>query len=390
MRALLITSVALIAGCKGMKPFEELPDGTAPGNQTPLPTADCTNYEFNGNTYNCDLLDLCDASQESIPTRLACCDCDPNLCNPPAAGECPPPADYCDEHPTDPNCNGGLEEPAEGCMECHNGSRYNDYAGTGIENPHWTDNPSAQYLTCTTCHGGNGEESGREYAHVPRPPQIENDTILFNNPESYFNYLTLTGIDKYPDYTVNGTTYTALQWLQFRNPSDIRVVSTGQSCGQSGCHGGEHATWFSRSPINTESGFYSKTNFTTGVDSYVPETANYYNKTAADLAFRAVSDASWVYNGAEIGRVGRLVEYPERAVWQDRTGFYDNAIYDANTLNNFRYAANDAQGYVNQFISGSPLQDIVEESVAFQCGDCHTGSAGANNRYGDFRGSGCA
>jgi hypothetical protein len=391
MRALLIGSVALVAmGCKGIKDYEMPPaDGPNPG--TVPPPIDCSAYEFNGNTYNCGELDLCDASQETIPTRLACCDCDPNYCNPPAAGECTP-EDYCVENPTDPLCDEDAPintEPAEGCMECHNGSQFNDYGGTGLENPHWTDNPSAQYLQCTTCHGGNGDASGRDQAHIPRPPEILDDNVLFNNPESYFNYLTLTGVDKYPDYTVNGTTYTALQWLQFRNPSDLRVVSTGQSCGQSGCHGGEHATWFSRSPINTETGFYSKTNFTVGVDSYTPEQGDYYNKTAADLAFRAVSDPSWVYSPAEVGRVGRMIEYPERAQWGDRTGFYDNAIYDANTLNNFRYAANDGQAYVNQFITGSPLQHIVEETVAFQCGDCHTGSAGANNRYADFRGSGC-
>jgi hypothetical protein len=44
---------------------------------------------------------------------------------------------------------------------------------------------------------------------------------------------------------------------------------------------------------------------------------------------------------------------------------------------------------VNQVIPGSPLQHVVMEGVTFQCGDCHAGSAGANNRYADFRSSGC-
>ncbi|MCC6672151.1 MAG: hypothetical protein IT458_13905, partial [Planctomycetes bacterium] len=40
-------------------------------------------------------------------------------------------------------------------------------------------------------------------------------------------------------------------------------------------------------------------------------------------------------------------------------------------------------------VNGSPLQRLFHEQIAFTCGDCHLGSAGANNRYGDFRSSGC-
>ena len=43
----------------------------------------------------------------------------------------------------------------------------------------------------------------------------------------------------------------------------------------------------------------------------------------------------------------------------------------------------------NSIITGSHLADLYHEQVAFTCGDCHLGSAGANNRYGDFRSSGC-
>jgi hypothetical protein len=216
MRALLIGSAALaISGCKTLTDYEQDPVPGGPGTGGTVPVVDCSAYEFNGNTYDCSTLDLCDASQESIPTRLACCSCDPNFCNPPTDGSCQDP-DYCTEYPDDPKCdetNVINTEPAEGCMECHNGSQFNDYAGTGIENPHWTDNPAAQYLTCTTCHGGNGEASGRDQAHVPRPPAIADDNILFNNPESYFNYLTLTGVDKYFDYIVNGVIYIVKDWI---------------------------------------------------------------------------------------------------------------------------------------------------------------------------------
>ena len=40
-------------------------------------------------------------------------------------------------------------------------------------------------------------------------------------------------------------------------------------------------------------------------------------------------------------------------------------------------------------VSGSPLANLVHEQFAFTCGDCHLGSAGANNRTGDYRSSGC-
>jgi hypothetical protein len=277
-------------------------------------------------------------------------------------------------------------------MECHNGSQLNDYQGSGITNPHWTDDPAVQYLLCTQCHGGNGEASGREEAHVPRPPSIGDDNNLAINPESYFNYLTRTGLDKIPDYTLGTMTYTALDYINFLNPGDTRIVSQGRGCGTSGCHQGQHADWVPKGALATSMGFYSATNFSIGADSYVPESAEYYSQTASDLAFRAVADPTWVYSSDEddIGKIPRLVEIPERAVYGDATGFYNNPLYDANTIANFRYAVNQGDEYVNQVIPGSPLQHVIEESVVFQCGDCHLGSNGANNRYADFRSSGCA
>jgi hypothetical protein len=47
----------------------------------------------------------------------------------------------------------------------------------------------------------------------------------------------------------------------------------------------------------------------------------------------------------------------------------------------------DADGSV---VTGSRLAKLYQEQVAFTCGDCHLGSSGANNRYGDFRPSGCS
>jgi hypothetical protein len=43
----------------------------------------------------------------------------------------------------------------------------------------------------------------------------------------------------------------------------------------------------------------------------------------------------------------------------------------------------------NSVKAGTPLSDLIRESITFLCGDCHLGSSGANNRYGDYRSSGC-
>jgi hypothetical protein len=78
-------------------------------------------------------------------------------------------------------------------------------------------------------------------------------------------------------------------------------------------------------------------------------------------------------------------------MWGDIIGIYGpNPIYDANTMVNMVYAANEFNGMrTNQVRTGSPLQHVVAQVIAGNCGDCHAGSAGANNRYGDFRSSGC-
>jgi hypothetical protein len=377
MRAFLLSGVLIVAGCKTLTPFEQPPTGD-PG--TTAPPLVCDAYEFEGDTYNCDQLDRCDLDPANIKFRLACCDCDPVLCDPDPScvAADPPPPDQLDG--------------AESCMTCHNGSFNDDYTGQGISNPHPFGGGAVSYLKCTSCHGGNGEGGGKLDSHVPVPPQIGDDENLAQNAEAYFNFLTLAGIDKMPDYGTNpvtGSPYSALDWLQFENPGDLRVVKEGRSCGAAGCHGGEHASWVEKSPIVTEMGFYSNTMFTVGSDNFVPENDGLYTNTAADLAFRAVEDPSWVYNPDEVGRVGRLIEMPEYAAWGDQTGFYNNPAYDANTIANFRQNANTDPTHVNSVITDSPLAHVVAEAVTFQCGDCHLGSKGANNRYADFRSSGC-
>lgn len=372
MRALIVSCVALVAGCKGIKDYDQPPDVQPPGTTytNTLPPPDCAAYEFQGNTYDCNALDRCDMAAENLTYRLACCDCDPALCNPDPT--CPPDENYIPPVDT-----------AESCMSCHNGSAANDYYGTGISNPHPF--AGAAYVKCTTCHGGNGAGGGKNDSHVPPPPQIGDDQLLQTDAYAYFNFLTRVGLDKLPSYTANGVTYTGMDYLQFMNPGDTRVVDSGKSCGTTGCHGGEHQEWFSRGPINTEVGFYSATMYSIGAPNKMGYT--YYSDTASDAAYRAVSDPTWVYDPDEVGRVGALVEMPDFATYGDTTGVYRNPVYDSNILANFR-EANDPE-YINRVLPNSPLEHLVSEAVVFFCGDCHAGSSGANNRYADFRSSGC-
>ena len=79
-------------------------------------------------------------------------------------------------------------------MQCHNGSKNDDYAGPGMENPHPF--PGADTLTCTACHGGNPSGDDKESSHVPAPPQIGDREQWERDNYAYFNRLTLTGLDK--------------------------------------------------------------------------------------------------------------------------------------------------------------------------------------------------
>ena len=278
---------------------------------------------------------------------------------------------------------------AESCMTCHNGSNNNDYAGTGLSNPHPFS--GAQNIRCTVCHGGNGQESNKDLAHVPPPPQIGDDLNQTLDPVAYFNRLTLTGIDKFPDYTVGGSTYSSLDYLQFINPGDLRVVSDDRSCAR--CHGSKHVAWILKSPLATETGIFSGATYSAGIDNAIPGHAGLYQDTAADLAFRAVSDPEFDPRNSDIGAVGSLLEFPVISQF-GKSGaiqLYNNtSLYQAAALNNDLFTINEDNGQnTNRVRANSALANLYKEQIAFTCGDCHLGSAGANNRYGDFRSSGC-
>ncbi len=275
----------------------------------------------------------------------------------------------------------GAVQTAESCMKCHNGSLHNDYAGPGLENPHPFPG-EAESLKCTDCHGGNPDGEDAASSHVPPPPSIGDRAFQDQNAEAWFNKLTLAGIDKVEDYTIDGVTYTGIDYLQFLNPSDLRVTESGRGCGD--CHQ-PHATAQMRSPIGNEMGIFSGAFYAVGMENAIAAHQNLFQDTAADYAWRAVEDPTHVHDPNDDGRVGRLLEAP---VWSSRRNqgpeylFRNQDFVAANLVNDV-----NADGTV---VSGSRLAKLYQEQVAFTCGDCHLGSSGANNRYGDFRPSGCA
>jgi len=268
---------------------------------------------------------------------------------------------------------------AESCMACHNGSKHDDYAGLGLENPHPFGGGAT--LKCTACHGGNGQVGSMVGSHVPPPPEIGDELQQIDDDLAYFNRLTLTGIDKFADYQVGGVTYTAIDYLQFINPGDLRVVKEGRSCGQ--CHM-PHVDCVVKSPLATEAGILSGAMYAIGLGNKIPQNQGLYEDTASDMAFRAVTDPDYVFPSSSVGAVEEFLEFPVFSV-RGQNGALDifqNPFYDAANLPNGLNADNTA-------IPDSALANLYHEQVAFTCGDCHLGSAGANNRYGDYRSSGC-
>ncbi|HEX5051649.1 MAG TPA: hypothetical protein VFZ65_07760 [Planctomycetota bacterium] len=270
---------------------------------------------------------------------------------------------------------------SESCMKCHNGSQHDDYAGSGLENPHQFPG-DAEVLKCTVCHGGNPNGVDAASSHVPPPPEIGDRQFQDNDAHAWFNKLTLAGIDKMADYTVNGVTYTGIDYLQFLNPSDLRVTRQARGCGQ--CHQ-EHSDGVSRGPIASSMGIFSGSFYAVGMQNAIPAHQGLFEDNAADYAWRAVDDPSYTPATTTPGRVGQLIEPP---VWSSRST--QGAAY---LFRNQAFTRNNLVTDVNpngSVVTGSRLAKLYQEMVAFTCGDCHLGSSGANNRYADFRPSGCA
>ena len=352
----------------------------------PIEPGNCGAYNFRGSTYNCNTLDRC--TEQDIGFRLACCECDPNLCNPPPEGCAPPNPDGGVPRP---DMGGGPgPEAAESCMQCHNGAQTNNYSGNGLSNPHpFT---GAEAVRCTQCHGGNPRGAGKEGSHVPPPPSIGNREFQAQNPGAWFNRLTMAGLDKLQPAVYDGpdgTQHSNLDYIQFVNPGDLRVVVAERGCGAAGCHLNQHGQWVPRSMIATSTGIFSGARFTMGVDNRIQEyrNPNLDGNTLADTAPRGLDNPGYTPAAREPGEVGRLVE--QREVAQYNGPMRNNGNYTAANLANHVVNAAEDPAKPNRVRYGSPLEELIDEQVTITCGDCHNFSAGANNRYADFRSSGC-
>jgi hypothetical protein len=220
-------------------------------------------------------------------------------------------------------------------------------------------------------------------SHVPAPPQIGDEAFQTTNARAYFNRLTLAGIDKFPNYQVAGHMYSAIDYLQFINPGDLRVVTQGRSCGA--CHE-NHTEAVNNSLLATEVGIFSGASYAIGMENNVPENAGLHFDTGGDFGFRAVDDPDFSVPQAKVGAIKRLNEVPvfSRFGVNGPSNIFNNlAQYSA-------AAIADDRNPDNTVVTGSPLANLFQEQVSFTCGDCHLGSAGANNRAGDFRSSGCS
>lgn len=296
---------------------------------------------------------------------------------------------------------------AESCMKCHNGSTANDYKGQGLKNPHPF---GGDLMTCTKCHGGNPAGTTAETAHVPPPPQIGNwrqitANQVANNEASAraeFNRRTLAGIDTFDIenpggyFNINGVgaennggnaaadKYYAIDYLIFINPGDLRVVTKGKGCGE--CHAQKHGEWTANSVIATETGFFSGTDFMLGMDSTSLDGSVFhplYANSGSEFGFRARIDAGFKGRDLTVGFVPELKQNPVYDKFGDNTGIFQNNAY---LIGNIAKTSFDGD---KRTIPNSPFANIAKAAVDSACGDCHLGSAGANNRFADFRSSGC-
>ncbi len=395
-----LIGLCLLAACSEERGFEPLPDpdGGPPTPEAGMPEAGMPDpdpepdaavvcgpdeHTFEGACYACADFDVCAVDQpDYLQHRLACCDADVRFCNEPSP-PCPPPEG-------EPIVEPPVQQVST-CMACHNGAAPGDpaYSGDGISNPHPF--PGAQYITCEGCHGGDPGGAGRLGSHVPPPPAIGDRNQRANDFLADFNRRTLAGIDRLgpdPYLDPDGDPVTNLDYLQFVNPGDLRVVSAGRGCGMQGCHGDEHAQWVPRSVLATTTGLFSATRFLVGVDNRIPEhRVDRDGDSLADSAPRAVQNPGYNAADADTGEVGRLAEQPELA--QFNGPMLNNAIYDAATLANHVIDDDLDPLKPNRIRAGSPLEALIDEQVSITCGNCHLWSAGDNNRYADFRSSGC-
>ncbi len=133
---------------------------------------------------------------------------------------------------------GDDKDPVQGeqCVSCH----------IGIEKVH----ESIPANNCVLCHGGDGDATEQDQAHVPVPSdwaEVRGDAL----PPAASGFIR--------DFSPDQLSALDPAYLQFINPGDIRVVNN--SCGP--CHPSQAAT-VRNSIMTTNAGHYMPTRFLAG------------------------------------------------------------------------------------------------------------------------------
>jgi hypothetical protein len=265
-------------------------------------------------------------------------------------------------------------------MVCHNGSQENDYGGPGLENPHPYGTGAALNLTCTACHGGNPSEFDALASHVPPPPaigdaqQLIDDRARLLQPPDAGRHRQAAGLHR------RRVTYEALDFLQFINPGDLRVVTDGRACGA--CHA-PHADSVATSMLATEVGILAGSSYAAGIENQVPASVGLYEDTAGDFGFRAVQDPAFGFDPDVVGPVSELLEFPVISQF----GVTGPAALQQSGLRLERHRRGPEPRRL------ADRRDAARQPLP-RAGGLHLRrlpprQRGANNRYGDYRSSGC-
>ncbi|MBI4814927.1 MAG: hypothetical protein HY791_01635 [Deltaproteobacteria bacterium] len=276
----------------------------------------------------------CECVDQGGASRWECSDC---------------PAVDCNTSPSDPAC-----ARDRACVACH-GLASSGSSG-GIENMHpWL------YVTCVDCHGGVGvdptqptRQLTREQAHVSMPAAMAQGTGGTEPKRTVYenHYLGRGGVES----LAGGP-----EWLRFVNPSDLRVVD--QTCAKAGCHVGAGEK-VRRSTMSTLTGKYDAMLQALGIPREAEFNAQIGSdskgKHLATFGAARVRDPDWNASSSPPGSVPGL-----------------NLVPTFDRENERPYPT---------FTEA----DIHKETINKLCGDCHLGNNGSNDRYGQFRSSGCS
>jgi len=389
----------------------EDPQNPGPGTPTPTPEApppvDCNLLPYNGGTVSCDAqlgtgAAFC-ANVYSNPQAPnftlvgACGQCNPAYFTPPA-----------EAGPLCLNDNGIVVPPPPPelaqttCKSCHAPNGYDGLQS--IEDPHpWSS------VDCTTCHGGDGTATNPVFAHICPPPAIGNRQQQVLDTRAFFLSWTTAGVQFLPDYTCavqgGGTRVTkATEWLNFKNPGDLRSAREGMGCGM--CHnqnavdattgeyllkGGDVVTYNTRMVMGQATGLGSGTRHGIGALNKFAErrknTAQYDWNTQADYGATTVTNPT--YNPSAPGRVVGEVGSLTMADVYTGEGFRYNNSYTADAVNNSLNVTNtNADNYPNG-INNNIAEQLFQEVLNQACTGCHLQSHYNNVRAGDYRSAGC-